>query len=54
MPSGGSDYHGIFGNEEKLPGDIPLPDWAVDQVLEAARKLPNAYLLEEAEAAAAR
>ena len=25
-PIGGSDYHGIHGNKEKLPGKIPLPD----------------------------
>ena len=24
MPLGGSDYHGIFGNNEPLPGNIPL------------------------------
>jgi predicted metal-dependent phosphoesterase TrpH len=45
MPIGGSDYHGIFGPLEPLPGNIPLPDWAVDRLLEAARALPNRELV---------
>lgn len=53
LPLGGSDYHGIFGNDERLPGDIPLPDTSVQRLLEMARTLPNARLLAEAEAAAA-
>lgn len=54
LPLGGSDYHGIFGNDERLPGDIPLPDSSVDRLLEMGRALPNARLLVEAEAAARR
>jgi predicted metal-dependent phosphoesterase TrpH len=45
IPIGGSDYHGIFGPLEPLPGNIPLPDWAVDRLLEAARELPNRELV---------
>jgi predicted metal-dependent phosphoesterase TrpH len=26
LPTGGSDYHGLGGEHERLPGDIPLPD----------------------------
>ena len=46
MPLGGSDYHGIFGNNEPLPGNIPLPDSAIDRFLEAATKLPGAMAME--------
>jgi hypothetical protein len=45
LPLGGSDYHGIFGNDERLPGDIPLPDSSVDRLLELARTLPNHALV---------
>jgi predicted metal-dependent phosphoesterase TrpH len=45
LPLGGSDYHGIFGPEEPLPGNIPLPDWAIEKFLAAARKLPNRELV---------
>lgn len=44
-PLGGSDYHGIFGPTEPLPGDIPLPDWSVDRLLEMAKALPNRELV---------
>ena len=42
---GGSDYHGIFGNQEPLPGNIPLPDAAIERFLEAAARLPNRNLV---------
>ena len=45
LPIGGSDYHGIFGPEEPLPGNIPLPDEAIERVLEFARTLPNRELV---------
>ncbi len=45
LPLGGSDYHGIFGNEECLPGDIPLPDSSIERLLALARTLPNAALV---------
>jgi hypothetical protein len=45
LPLGGSDYHGIFGNEERLPGDIPLPDSSVERLLELGRILPNKDLV---------
>ena len=34
---GGSDYHAIPRNDEREPGDIPLPDGVVEEFLEAAR-----------------
>jgi predicted metal-dependent phosphoesterase TrpH len=34
LPGGGTDFHGIFGEGEPLPGDIPLPDWVTDRILE--------------------
>jgi len=46
IPLGGSDYHGIFGNEEKLPGDIPLPDSSIERLLEMASHLPNRALVQ--------
>jgi hypothetical protein len=46
MPLGGSDYHGIFGNDEPLPGNIPLPDDAIERFLEEAAKLPGAAAME--------
>ncbi len=39
---GGSDFHGIGGPRERLPGDIPLPDEAVDEFMSAARRLISA------------
>ncbi len=45
LPLGGSDYHGIFGNDERLPGDIPLPDSSVERLLELGRTLPNRELV---------
>ena len=45
LPLGGSDYHGIFGNDECLPGDIPLPDSSIERLLDMARTLPNAALV---------
>ena len=32
--TGGSDYHGIHGNMEKEPGDIPLPDTVVENLIQ--------------------
>lgn len=45
LPLGGSDYHGIFGNDERLPGDIPLPDSSIESMLDLARTLPNRALV---------
>ncbi len=45
IPLGGSDYHGIHGNDERLPGDIPLPDSSIDRILAYARTLPNKALV---------
>lgn len=38
LPLGGSDYHALGRPEEREPGDIPLPDEAIDAYLELARK----------------
>ena len=35
---GGSDFHGIDRDDERPPGDIPLPDAVTDAFLEAARE----------------
>ncbi|MEX2245194.1 MAG: PHP domain-containing protein [Dehalococcoidia bacterium] len=45
LPLGGSDYHGIFGASEPLPGDIPLPDSSIERLLDAAKRLPNRELV---------
>lgn len=45
IPLGGSDYHGIHGNDERLPGDIPLPDSSIERMLEYALRLPNRSLV---------
>ncbi len=45
LPLGGSDYHGIFGNTEPLPGNIPLPDSSIEQLLALAATLPNRELV---------
>ncbi len=45
LPLGGSDYHGIFGNEEPLPGHIQLPDSSIERFLELAARLPNRDLV---------
>ena len=34
---GGSDYHGIDRDDERLPGEIPLPDALADAFLDEAR-----------------
>jgi predicted metal-dependent phosphoesterase TrpH len=45
IPLGGSDYHGIHGDDERLPGDIPLPDSSIERMLAYARTLPNRELV---------
>ena len=45
LPLGGSDYHGIFGPAEPLPGNIPLPDSSIEALMELASKLPNRHLV---------
>jgi predicted metal-dependent phosphoesterase TrpH len=46
LPLGGSDYHGIFGADEPLPGQmhVPLPDSSIERLLEMASRLPNREL----------
>ncbi len=40
VPLGGSDYHGIFGREEPLPGGMysPLPEASVEAILALGRE----------------
>ncbi len=38
LPLGGSDYHGFGGPQQREPGDIPLPDGPVEQLLALARE----------------
>lgn len=38
LPLGGSDYHALQGPGERLPGDIPLPNEAVERFLEFAHQ----------------
>ncbi len=40
IPLGGSDYHGIFGQEEPLPGGMhsPLPDESIEALMELDRE----------------
>lgn len=46
LPLGGSDYHGIFGNDEPLPGHMlsPVPESSIERLLELAEKSPNRQL----------
>lgn len=38
LPLGGSDYHALGRPEEKEPGDIPLPDDAIEAYMDVARE----------------
>jgi predicted metal-dependent phosphoesterase TrpH len=38
---GGSDFHGMGGERERLPGDIPLPDDAIDVFMDAAHRMTS-------------
>lgn len=40
IPLGGSDYHGIFGREEPLPGGMssPLPEASIEAVMRLGRE----------------
>lgn len=38
VPTGGSDFHGLDNPGERLPGDIPFPDAAINRFLETARE----------------
>jgi predicted metal-dependent phosphoesterase TrpH len=46
LPLGGSDYHGIFGNLEPLPGNMysPVPHASIERLLELATRLPHREL----------
>jgi len=38
---GGSDFHGFGSERERLPGDIPLPDEAIDVFMAAAQRMTS-------------
>ncbi|MFQ5878714.1 MAG: PHP domain-containing protein [Dehalococcoidia bacterium] len=38
LPLGGSDYHGLGGEQEREPGDIPLPAAAAERFLTLAQE----------------
>jgi predicted metal-dependent phosphoesterase TrpH len=38
LVTGGSDYHGLGGEHERLPGDIPLPDEVIDAFMAVAER----------------
>jgi len=38
---GGSDYHGLGTERERLPGDIPLPDEAIDAFMAKASQMTS-------------
>ena len=37
IPTGGSDYHALGGEHERPPGDIPLPEEAIDAFMALAK-----------------
>jgi len=39
---GGSDYHGIYGERERLPGEVPIPDEAIDAFMALAQRVASA------------
>lgn len=41
LKTGGSDFHGFGSERERLPGDIPLPDEAIDAFMAAAQRLTS-------------
>jgi len=38
---GGSDFHGFGGGRERLPGDIPLPEEAIDAFIAMGRRMTS-------------
>ncbi|MBM3140513.1 MAG: PHP domain-containing protein [Chloroflexi bacterium] len=38
VPTGGSDFHSFDRDGERAPGEIPLPDAAVERILQVARE----------------
>jgi hypothetical protein len=39
LKTGGSDFHGLGGERERLPGDIPLPDEVIDEFMAAGKRM---------------
>ena len=44
LKTGGSDFHGMGGERERLPGDIPLPDEAIDAFMAAGQRMTSGRL----------
>ncbi len=42
LPMGGSDFHGLGTENERTPGDIPLPDEIADEFLRRGREIAAA------------
>jgi predicted metal-dependent phosphoesterase TrpH len=42
FPLGGSDYHGIYGERERLPGDVPIPDEVIEAFIDVGQRLASA------------
>lgn len=41
FPLGGSDYHGIYGERERLPGEVPIPDEVIESFVALAQRLAS-------------
>lgn len=39
---GGSDYHGIYGDRERLPGEVPIPDEVIDAFIALGKRVASA------------
>lgn len=42
FPLGGSDYHGIYGERERLPGEVPIPDEAIEAFMALGQRVASA------------
>lgn len=42
FPLGGSDYHGIYGERERLPGEVPIPDEAMEAFMALGQRAASA------------
>ena len=42
FPLGGSDYHGIYGERERLPGEVPIPDEVIEAFMALGQRVASA------------
>jgi predicted metal-dependent phosphoesterase TrpH len=42
FPLGGTDYHGIYGERERLPGEVPIPDEAIEAFMALGQRIASA------------